>query len=262
MRLISAAAIGCKNGEYERAQALVKAGVDLLFLDIANGHMQMAIETTQKLKKNFGKYVEVVSGNVATADGAEQLFKAGADCVKVGIGPGAACITRLQTGAGVPQITAVIETAQVARKYGRTIICDGGTKNTGDIVKGLAAGASAVMVGSLFAGHNESPGKLITLNGKKYKSYNGSASLAEKINHTKKLKGLSVFYTKHIEGIEGMVAYRGPLVNTIETMTANIRSGYSYCGAKNLTELWKKAKFIRVSPLGLRENGAHDVIVR
>lgn len=260
-KLVAAAAVGCKPGEMERAEALVKAGVDLLFLDVANGHMLQAIETTTLLKQRFGKYADIVSGNVATKQGAEALFKAGADCVKVGIGAGTACITRIQTGSGVPQITATLDCAIAARRYKKSIICDAGTKNSGDIVKGLAAGASAIMAGSQFAGHDESPGSVVIKDGKKYKTYNGSASAAEKNKHTKVLNGLSKEYTSHVEGVESLVPYKGPVKNSVESWIAGIRSGFSYCGSKDIYTLWKNAKFIRVSSMGLKENGSHDVIL-
>jgi len=255
------AAVGCKEGYLERAEMLANAGADIITLDVAHGGMTQAIEATTKLKRSFGKRVDIISGVVGTYETAYALFKAGADSVRVGVGPGTICITRIQTGVGVPQITAVLEAARAARRFGKTILCDGGTKNSGDIVKGLAAGSSAVVIGSQFAGHKETPGKLIVMNGLKYKTYNASTSLAEKRIHTKKLKGLAKDYTNHIEGVESVVPYKGPLKISIENWTANIRSGLSYCGARNIPELWKKAKFLRISPLGIRENGAHDVIL-
>lgn len=256
------AAVGARNGIVERAQALVNAGCDILFIDVAHGYMQKNLDATSKLKQMFGKKVDIVSGNSATYDAAEALFKAGADCVKVGIGPGSICTTRIETGSGVPQITAIIESAKAARKYKKFLIADGGTKTSGDIVKGLAAGASAIMAGSIFAGCDESPGKMIRKNGIKYKIYNASTSLAEKkkhsiFNHSEVEK----HYVKQIEGVESIVLYKGALANLIEKYSANIRSGFSYSGAENITELWKRARFIRITSQGLRESGLHDVLL-
>lgn len=255
------AAVGCKDGFIERAEMLANAGVDIITLDVAHGGMEQAIRATSELKNRFGKKCEIISGVVGTYDGAYALFKAGADSVRVGVGPGSICITRVQTGFGVPQITAVIEASRAARKFKKTILCDGGTKNSGDIVKGLAAGASAVIMGSQFAGHDEAPGKIIIKDGIKYKAFNASTSLTEKIKHTKKNSELSKQYIKHIEGVESIVKYKGPLSNSVDGWIANIKSGFSYAGATNINELWKKAEFIRVTPQGLKENGYHDVLL-
>lgn len=254
-------AVGCKDGYLERAEMLANAGVDIITLDVAHGGMQTAIDATRELKQRFGSKCDIISGVVGTYDGAFALFKAGADSVRVGVGPGTICITRVQTGFGVPQITAVMEASRAARKFKKTILCDGGAKNSGDIVKGLASGASAVIMGSQFAGHDEAPGKLITKDGIKYKEYNASTSLTEKLKHTKTLSCLPETYTKHIEGVESLVKYKGPLSASVEKWIAGIKSGFSYSGAKNITELWEKAHFIRVTSLGSRENGAHDVIL-
>lgn len=255
------AAVGCKDGYLERAEMLANAGCDILTLDVAHAGMQQAIDATIELKRRFGKECDIVSGVVGTYDGAYSLFKAGADSVRVGVGPGTICITRIQTGFGVPQITAVLEASRAARKFKKTILCDGGTKNSGDIVKGLAAGASAVIVGSQFAGHDEAPGEVIIRDGIKYKQYNASTSLTEKVKHTKSNNDLSKNYTKHIEGVESIVKYKGPLTKSVEGWVANIKSGYSYAGAFNTNDLWKKAQFVRVSPMGAKENGAHDVLL-
>ena len=255
------AAVGCKDGYLERAEMLAEAGTDIITLDVAHAGMQQAIDATIALKQKFGKFCDIVSGVVGTYEGAYALFKAGADSVRVGVGPGTICITRIQTGFGVPQITAVSECARAAKKFGKTVLCDGGTKNSGDIVKGLAAGASGVIIGSQFAGHDEAPGKLVIKDGVKYKAYNASTSYAEKVKHLKNLNELSKNYTKHIEGVESLVKYKGPLSKSVEGWIANIRSGYSYAGAKNIHELWNNAKFIRVSPMGVKENGSHDVLL-
>ena len=258
--LTTAAAVGLRNGMFDRAETLVKAGADILFLDVAHGHMRQTIEATKKLKHTFGKDIDVVSGNVATYEAACDLFKAGADSVKVGVGPGSICITRIETGFGVPQLTAVIEAARAARRYKKTIIADGGAKNSGDIVKALAAGASAIMAGNLFAGTDEAPGKKLTVKGVTFKQYFGSTSFLEKKNHLDNEKnGYTKDYSKHIEGVEGMVSYKGPVSEVVERLSANIRSGFSYGGAKNIYVLWKNAKFIRITAMGRRESGSHDV---
>lgn len=249
------AAVGVKEGNTKRAELLVKAGVDLLVLDVAHGHMLQAIEMTKMLKQIFKDQVGLVSGNAATYEAANDLFNAGADCVKVGVGPGSTCITRTQTGCGVPQITAVLECARAAKKHNKSLICDGGMKTSGDVVKGLAAGASAVMTGHLFAGIKETAGKTIIKNGVTYKEYNGSTSLAEKEKR-------SAEAVKHIEGVESFVPYKGDLNTNLKDMLDNIRSGLSYTGSYNIKELWKNARFIKVSPLGFKENGAHDVNVK
>ncbi len=255
------AAIGVRNGMFERCEILLKAGADILFLDVAHGHMQKVIEAVKKLKNKYGN-IDVVAGNVATKEAAEALFRAGADCVKVGIGPGSICTTRIETGSGVPQITAVLEAAKAAKKYKRSLIADGGAKNSGDIVKGLAAGASAIMAGSLFAGTDEAPGKMITIDGKKFKNYNASTSPTEKKNHVKVAKDeFEKHYTMQIEGVESLVPYKGPLKPIVEKITANLKSGLSYSGARNIPELWKKARFIQITAMGRRESEAHDVIV-
>ncbi len=256
------AAVGSRNGIVERAESLVNAGCDILFIDVAHGHMQKNIDATIKLKRMFGKKVDIVSGNTATFEAADDLFKAGADSVKVGIGPGSICTTRIETGSGVPQITAILESAKAARIHKGYLIADGGVKTSGDIVKGLAAGASAIMAGSIFAGTNEAPGKLIKKDGQKFKVYNASTSLAEKTKHTLfNLKEVEKHYVKQIEGVESIVPYKGSLSVLIEKYSANIRSGFSYSGAQNINELWKNAKFVRITSQGLRESGAHDVVL-
>lgn len=257
-----AAAVGVREENIDRARELVDAGVQVLFLDVAHGHMQTAIDMTKRLKDEFGSDVDIISGNVATYEAAKILFEAGADSVKVGVGPGSICTTRIETGSGVPQITAVLEAARAAKDFDKTVICDGGTKNSGDVVKGLAAGASAVMMGSQFAGTEETPGKLVERNGKKYKEYKASTSITEKQNHVKKNgDALAPNYLKQIEGVESIVPYKGPLKDVVMRMVAGIKSGFSYSGAKNIEDLWKNAKFVRITGQGLKESGTHDVIV-
>ena len=252
--LLVGASVGVKEQAIERAEAAVKAGADILVVDVAHGHMLQVIEITKKLKQEFGKKADIVAGNVATYEGAADLFKAGADCVKVGIGPGSTCITRIETGCGVPQITAVMECARAARQHKGTLICDGGMKNSGDIVKGLAAGASAVMTGHIFAGIKETAGKIVIRDGKKYKQYNGSTSYIEKLQRA----GNKV---EHIEGVAGIVPYKGELEPLVNQISDNIKSGFSYVGARNLKELWEKAGFVQITSMGLRESGAHDISI-
>lgn len=260
-KIVVGAAIGVREEGLERAELMVKAGADVLFLDVAHGYLEKVLSATKLLSSKFGKYVDIVAGNVATQEATEALFKNGADSVKVGIGPGSTCITRIETGCGVPQITAILESAKAAKKYGKTIISDGGMKNSGDIVKALAAGSAAIMTGHMFAGCAETPGKLVQKGEKIFKQYNGSTSLTEKHNQIKNLgKSLPMNYIFQIEGVETLVPYQGPLDKVIEKMVANIRSGFSYCGAHNIQELWQKAKFIRVTTLGSRENGAHNAV--
>lgn len=250
--VISAASIGIRPGWKDRAASLVSARVNLIVIDVAHGHQHQVLEIIKEFKSAFPD-IDLIAGNVATYQAAKDSFAAGADCVKVGVGPGTACTTRIQTGVGVPQITAVMEAARAAKENGKTIICDGGTKNSGDIVKGLAAGSHAVMAGSLFAGTDEATGELITQNGKQYKKYNGSASAEEKQKRGD--------YLDHIEGVSTLVPYKGPVEKVVAQLLAGIRSGFSYCGAANLEELHQKAQFVRISPQGLRESNHHDVIL-
>jgi len=275
-------AIGCKNGFMERAELLVKAGVDIITLDIAHGHMQKALDATRELKNRFND-VGIISGVVATYEGAKDLFLAGADCVRVGVGPGTICTTRTMTGCGVPQITAVMEAARAAREFKKTILCDGGTKSAGDVVKGLAAGASAVVIGSQFAGCDEANGELVVIrNGtkkhirifgiklfeiaewgssEKFKRYNASTSKTEKIKQIKKDgSDKNGDYTDYIEGVESLVPYSGPLEGVVNKILAGVKSGLSYNGASTIEELWEKAEFIQVTHAGIIESGAHHVI--
>jgi IMP dehydrogenase len=260
--LLVGAAIGIRNGMFGRTETLLNAGADIFFLDVAHGHMLTVIEAVQNFKNKFPN-VDLVAGNVATEEAAEALFKAGADSVKVGIGPGSICTTRIETGSGVPQLTAMLEASKAARKYKKTLIADGGVKNSGDVVKGLAAGASAIMAGSLFAGTTEAPGEKVVINGKTYKSYNASTSLAEKKNHVKKDKDeFETNYTKQIEGVESIVPFKGPLSSLVDRVCANIRSGFSYSGASNLETFWKNAHFTQITGMGRRESEVHDVMTK
>ncbi|MEM5793619.1 MAG: IMP dehydrogenase [Candidatus Aenigmatarchaeota archaeon] len=260
-RLRVGAAIGVKIDTMERTEALLNAGCDVIVVDIAHGHSDLCIETVRMVKENFD--VEVIAGNVATAEGTEDLIKAGADAVKVGVGPGSTCITRIVTGCGVPQLTAIIESARVGREYGIPIIADGGMRNSGDMVKALAAGASSLMSGFLFSGAKETPGKEIIKDGRKYKIYRGSASLSSNIDtkekrDAKKWKEIDIFDITP-EGIESLVPYKGSVSEVIKKLIGGIRSGMSYCNAFTIEELQKNAKFIKMTEHGLRESNYHDV---
>jgi IMP dehydrogenase len=250
--------LGIKGDYLERAKVLVQNGADCVVIDVAHGHMEKVIEVTKEIKATFPD-VTLISGNVATYEAAKDLFLAGADSVKVGIGPGSICTTRIETGHGVPQLTAILEAKRAAKEFNKTIIADGGIKNSGDIVKALAAGANAVMLGNMLAGCEESPGEIFEHNGVMYKKYFGSTSSEQKEKHFENIKN-DKNYLKHIEGVSGCVVYKGNLENLIEKLKAGITSGLSYSGAQNILELYSKAKFIAISPAGLRESGSHDLI--
>lgn len=256
------AALGCKEGFLERAEVLVNAGVDLLTIDVAHGHMKKALEATGDLKNRFGDLITIMSGVVATYEGAKDHFIHGADVVRVGVGPGTICTTRVETGFGVPQITAISEAARAAREAGKVIVSDGGATASGHIVKALAAGASAHIAGSIYAGTDEAPGEKVEIDGKIYKEYNGSTSKKEKLRQIEKDNtDKDHSYAKHIEGVEAFVPYKGPVSEIVEKYVHNIRSGLSYAGAENIPDLWKKAKFIRITGAGFKESQAHDVVL-
>lgn len=258
-KLLVGAAVGIKDDYIERTEALVKAGVDMIIIDIAHGHSIFLIKVLKELKKKFPK-TDFIAGNVATAEGSEELITNGASAIKVGIGPGALCITRVVAGAGVPQLTAISECATIAKKYQVPIIADGGIRNSGDIVKALAAGASTVMIGSLFAGCDESPALTFYKNNRKYKLTRGMASFIA--NHDRQMKDKNVkkdLKEYAAEGVEAVVPYRGNVVGFIRQMLGGIRSGFSYCGARNTSELWKKAEFIQITQSSLIESMPHDV---
>lgn len=255
-RLLVGAAIGVKPDVLERAAALVQAGADVLVLDIAHGHLEICIETVRKVKQAF-PHVPLIAGNIATREGARDLADAGADVIKVGVGPGSVCTTRIITGSGMPQLTAIMEAKKGAGD--RPIIADGGIKNSGDIVKALAAGASSVMIGSLFAGTDESPGKVALWNGKKVKLFRGMASYAAYEDKSKRVdrKELETYTAEGVD--QAFVPYKGTVTDVLRQLEGGVRSGFSYCGAKTMGELWEKAEFIKISAVGIRENGAHDV---
>ncbi len=259
-RLRVGAAVGVGEEALARAALLVDAGADVLGIDTAHGHTKTVMETLVDLKKNFK--IEVVAGNVATPEGTEDLINAGADAVKVGIGPGSICTTRIVAGTGVPQITAIIECYKVARKYRVPLIADGGIKFSGDVVKALAAGAHSVMIGGLFAGTDESPGETVLFQGRSYKVYRGMGSLGAMQSAKDRYQQGDVETSKLVpEGVEGRVPYKGSLADSVHQLVGGVRSGMGYCGCKDLPELRNKGKFIRITNAGLRESHVHDVII-
>ena len=261
-RPLVGSAVGVKGDFMERSEALINAGADVLVVDIAHGHSENAINTVKNIKKAFPD-CELIAGNVATAKGTEDLIKAGVDAVKVGVGSGSICITRVITGSGVPQLTAVFDCAKVGNDHGIPIISDGGTRNSGDATKALAAGASSIMVGSILGGTDESPGSTITKNGKRFKIYRGMASLAASMGRRSKETGtfeLADDLNDYVaEGVEAMVPYKGSVTEIITQITGGIRSGLSYCGASNIKQMQENAEFIKISRAGFAESQSHDV---
>ena len=260
-RLRVGAAVGISRDTFERTEALVKAKVDVIVVDTAHGHSTRVIETIKNIKKNYD--VELIGGNVATFEGAESLMKAGVDAVKVGIGPGSICTTRIIAGIGVPQITAIQECKRAARKYNIPLIADGGIKYSGDIVKALAVGADSVMIGSLFAGTEESPGDVVLYKGRSYKEYRGMGSIgAMKKGSKDRYFQEETEDSKLVpEGIEGRVSYKGLLSACIFQLLGGVRSGMGYCGVKNLQELLEKTSFVKITSAALRESHPHDIII-
>lgn len=257
-RLLVGAAVGVTKDTMRRVDALVKAQVDVLVVDTAHGHSKGVIDTVSQIRDAYPS-VGIIAGNVATAEATRELIEAGADIVKVGIGPGSICTTRVVAGVGVPQITAVYDCATEARKHGKAIIADGGIKYSGDIVKALAAGGHAVMLGSLLAGVSESPGETEIFQGRRFKVYRGMGSVAA-MEKGSKDRYFQEDNKKFVpEGIEGRLPYKGPLTDTIYQLVGGIRSGMGYCGAKDLESLRENAQFIRMTGAGLRESHPHDV---
>jgi IMP dehydrogenase len=259
-RLRVGAAIGATGEFLERAVDLAKSRVDVLVIDTAHGHSQRVMDAIGAVKRRLPE-LQLIAGNVATTEGARELIGLGVDGIKVGIGPGSICTTRVVTGAGVPQFTAILETAQAARGSGVPVIADGGIKFSGDITKALAAGASSVMIGSLFAGTEEAPGETILYQGRTFKTYRGMGSIgameagaADRYGHTPGGKYVP-------EGVEGRVPYKGSLAALVEQLVGGLRSGMGYCGSSNLRELQETAKFIRITGAGLRESHVHDVAI-
>lgn len=259
-RLLCAAAIGVTSDVMDRAGALVGAGVDVLTLDSAHGHSKNILNCVSRIKERFPE-VQLIAGNVATPEGTEALIKAGADCVKVGIGPGSICTTRVVAGIGVPQFTAILECAQMGAKYGIPIIADGGIKYSGDIVKAIAAGASVVMLGSLLAGCEESPGDTEVYQGRQFKVYRGMGSLGAMAKGSKDRYFQEENKKLVPEGVEGRVPYRGPVYDTIYQMTGGLRSGMGYCGAPNIEHLRTMSRFVRITGAGLKESHPHDIYI-
>lgn len=262
-RLRVGAAVGVGANCLEHVEAILRAEVDLIVVDSAHGHSQNILNVIRAIKNNFPE-AQVVGGNVATAEGAAALFEAGADVVKVGVGPGSICTTRIVAGVGVPQMTAIHDCASVANKYGKTIIADGGIKFSGDLSKAIGAGAHCVMLGSLLAGTDESPGELELYQGRSYKTYRGMGSLGAMKEGSKDryFQGDVQSTSKLVpEGIEGRVPYRGPVSATIYQLIGGLRSGMGYTGCRTIAELRQKARFIRITPAGLRESHVHDVII-
>jgi IMP dehydrogenase len=262
-RLLVGAAVGVKGDYLERTEALLEAGADVLVVDIAHGHSENAINTVHMIKKAFPS-CELIAGNVATGAGAEDLINAGVDAVKVGVGSGSICITRVITGSGVPQLTAVIDTVKIARDHDIPVISDGGIRNSGDITKAMAAGSSSVMVGSLFGGTDESPGKTLVKNGKKFKMYRGMASFYASLGRKYREEGSQVVDSDDLndyvpEGVEAMVPYKGSVVEIVRQLVGGVRSGLSYCGAKTIAEMQKNAEFIKMTSAGYIESQPHDV---
>ncbi len=262
-RLRVGAAIGADKQCLARAQALIEAGVDVLCLDSAHGHAEGVIQAVREVKGAF-PHCQLVAGNVATAEGAQALIEAGADAVKVGVGPGSICTTRVVAGVGVPQLTAIMDVARVTTPAGIPLIADGGVKYSGDITKALAAGAQVVMIGSLFAGAEEAPGETILFQGRQYKIYRGMGSIdAMREGSADRYGQADVPEDEKLvpEGIVGRVPYRGPLADSVFQLVGGLRSGMGYVGAADLEELRRKARFVKITPAGLRESHVHDVII-
>lgn len=258
-KLMVGAAVGIKGDYLERTEKLITAGVDVIVIDVAHGHSEFLIKALIEIKKRFKK-IEVIAGNVATAEATEDLIKAGADAIKVGIGPGALCTTRIVAGAGVPQITALMNACEIARFNNIPVIADGGIRYSGDIVKALATGASTVMIGALFAGCEESPALTFFRHSEKFKLTRGMASLTA--NYERQIKDPVIrrdIKEYAAEGVEAIVHYKGNVADLLKQLLGGVRSGFSYSGAKNIQELWEKAEFIQISQNALIESHPHNV---
>ena len=262
-RLLCAAAVGVTSDTFERAEALLEAGADAIVIDTAHGHSAGVLRKIKEFREHFPKQT-LIAGNVATGDATRALFDAGVDVVKVGIGPGSICTTRIVAGVGVPQITAIYDSATAAREYGKPIIADGGIKYSGDVVKALAAGGNAVMLGSMLSGTTEAPGDIFEDNGKKYKRYRGMGSVGAMAqahgSSDRYFQGGVNEANKHVpEGIEARVEYKGDVSDVVFQIDGGLRSGMGYCGAANIPELIEKAQFVQITNAGLRESHPHDV---
>jgi IMP dehydrogenase len=265
---LAGAAVGVGDDGFARAQALIEAGVDVVVVDTAHGHHRAVLDAITRIK-NFSSTIEIIGGNVATRAGAQALINAGADAVKVGVGPGSICTTRVVAGVGVPQVTAIIEAAKACNKADIPLIADGGLQYSGDIVKAIVSGAHSVMLGSLLAGCAESPGELVEIDGRKYKSYRGMGSLG-----AMQSRGEQKSYSKDRymqddvlsedklvpEGIEGKVAYRGPVADVVHQLVGGLRSGMGYAGAPNIETLRREGRLIQITAAGLQESHPHDVL--
>ncbi len=259
-RLRVGAAVGVEN--FDRIEALIEAEVDVIVVDTAHGHSQNVLETVQKIKNRHE--IDVIAGNIATSEAAADLIKAGADAVKVGIGPGAICTTRVISGVGVPQISAIMNCAKAADKHGVPVIADGGIRHSGDITKAIAAGASSVMLGSLFAGLNESPGQLVIYKGRQFKEYRGMGSLGAMVHGSAERYGQrsSAGRDKLVpEGVEGRVPYRGTLGDFVYQLVGGLRAGMGYCGTQTIEKLRSRSKFVRISAAGVSESHPHDIMI-
>jgi len=259
-RLLAGAAVGYTKDMMERVAALVKSNADVIVLDSAHGHSQNIIESIRKIKKTYPE-LEIVAGNIATAEGAKELIEAGADAIKVGIGPGSICTTRVVAGIGVPQITAINDCYEVARKYDVPVISDGGIKYSGDLPKAIAAGASTIMLGNLFAGTEESPGESEIYQGRRFKVYRGMGSLGAMPKGSKDRYFQEDANKLVPEGVEGRVPYKGPLSDTVFQLVEGLKHGMGYCGAATIVELTNNAEFIRITGAGLRESHPHDIYI-
>ena len=264
-RLLVGAAVGVKGDYLERTEALLDAGADVMVVDIAHGHSDNAINCVRLIKKAF-KDCELIAGNIATGQGTEDLIRAGVDAIKIGVGSGSICITRVITGSGVPQLTAIFDSVKIAKEHEIPVISDGGIRNSGDLTKALAAGASSVMVGSLLGGTDESPGKTLVKNGKKYKIYRGMASFYASLGRKYREEGQQIIESEDLndyvpEGVEAMVPYKGSVVEIIRQLVGGLRSGLSYCGAKTINEMQQNAEFVRITTAGYIESQPHDVNV-
>lgn len=259
-RLLVGAAIGVTEDVFVRLEALIKSKVDVVVIDTAHGHSKGVLDTVRAIKEKYPD-LQLIAGNVATYEGTKDLILAGADCVKVGIGPGSICTTRVVAGIGVPQMTAIMECAKAGVEFGVPIIADGGIKYSGDITKALGAGANVIMAGSLFAGTEESPGEIVLNQGRRYKEYRGMGSLAamEKGSKDRYFQGHTNKFVP--EGVEGRVPFKGSIADIIYQMVGGVRAGMGYCGAENIPALQKKAKFVKISAASLRENHPHDITI-
>lgn len=257
-RYMCGAAVGVVGDFMERAKALLSAGAAVLVVDVAHGQSQVSLEAIAKLRKHF-REAQIIGGNVATPSGVRDLARAGADCVKVGIGPGGICSTRIVTGVGVPQFSALLHCVQAAKKLKVSLIADGGTNYSGDITKALAAGANAVMLAGWFAGTHESPGEVIFRNNRRYKIHRGSASFMSQIDASLRIGQEKNVHSVVPEGVEALIEYKGPVADVIFQLMGSLRSGMSYCNAANLRELRAQARFVRMTPAGFRESQTHNI---